>query len=524
MNSEIASTDFLIIGAGLAGLTAAIKASEYGKVTIVSKTEFDESNSWLAQGGIAAALDEGDSPEQHFKDTVTAGRNLCNEEAVSILVNEGVERVRELIALGMEFDTVNGKLEFGLEGGHGKRRVLHSNGSATGKEIIKFLLSVARKNGNIRFLFETQVVELLKEDEHITGAVIFDRIKKQFYPIKAKAVIVASGGYSRIYSRNTNPDAAIGEGIILAYNAGAEIRDMEFVQFHPTAFYSEGKKTFLISEAVRGEGAILLNGRGERFMKKYSSLGELAPRDIVAKAIHEELDLTGSKFVSLDMRTIGSMKIKTVFKNIYELALKAGVDITETPVPVAPAAHYTVGGIKTDLEGRTNIKGLYACGETASTGVHGANRLASNSLLECLVFGKRAADTAGRELREDSGNNLRVRDYFIDYNSIAQFIRGKLEISDAFSKYVGIVRTEEGLLKAEEIVEQIASETENCRDDIFLKLLNGLTSLSKAVLYSAFERKESRGCHYRKDFPAPDEKYHGNFIYKQSQLKFEELL
>jgi len=387
-------TDFLIVGSGLAGLYAAHHASKFGKVVIISKSNSEESNSWKAQGGVAAAIGENDSFDLHIADTLSAGRGLCDEEAVRILVEEGKERIEDLIELGMEFDKENEDFSLGMEGGHSVRRILHAYGSGTGKAILKFLLREISKIDNISFLFNTQCIELDKSNGSIIGAHAYQSLSNIVIHIKSKSTILATGGYSRIYMRSTSTLSTIGEGIAIAMNAGAIVKDMEFIQFHPTAFYSSSGKSFLISEAVRGEGAYLLNEKLKRFMIGKHELKELAPRDIISKAIHFELLNSNKKYVYLDLRHLNSTHIKNRFSNIYGYAKNFSLDITRDLIPVVPAAHYSIGGIETDLNARTSLEGLFACGEVTSTGVHGANRLASNSLLECLVFASRAVNKA----------------------------------------------------------------------------------------------------------------------------------
>ena len=516
-------TDFLIVGSGLAGLFAAYIVSQFGKVLIVTKAGLDDSNSWLAQGGIAVALEE-ESTDSHFEDTLIAGRNLCNKRAVKILVDEGVERIEELIKLNMPFDKVNGKNVFGLEGGHSKRRVIHSNGSSTGQEVIKFLSSLINNNSNINILYETHSLKIIKQNDEAAGIVAFSEMDNKLITINSKITILATGGYSRIYSRNTNPKAAIGEGIWMAKNAGAEIRDMEFIQFHPTAFYSKTGETFLISEAVRGEGAFLLDENGKRFMSGYSPLNELAPRDLVAKAIFNEIHKSSLDYVYLDLRHLNSGKIKKEFSNIFNFAAKFNCDITKDLIPVAPAAHYSVGGIKTDLNGHTNIPGLFAIGETASTGVHGANRLASNSLLECLVFSKRAALKAAENIENISLNTFELVDeYFRNAESERFFDETWKHISILFSKNVGILRNKNMLKKAENDLLQIQETITRDTKDINLIRLNGVIEIGLSIIQSALLRQESRGCHQRTDYPDISDLYLGNFVIKNYNIKFEKL-
>jgi L-aspartate oxidase len=393
---QIFEFDTVIIGSGLAGLTAAFHSSQSGSVAIITKSELDTSNSYYAQGGIAAAIEPDDSPELHLEDTLTAGRGLCDTDAVEILVNEGRDRVNELIDMGMQFDKKDGHFVLGLEGGHNKRRILHAGGDATGKELTGFILKKVKEQKSIVPFEFMAAVKLLKTNDRVTGVKAIDFKTGKNIIFKTKAVILATGGLSRLFTRSTNPHTATGDGIALAYEAGAGIADIEFIQFHPSALFVPGNEAYLISEAVRGEGAWLLNQKGERFMKDIHPLAELAPRDVVAYNIFKQIKESDSEYIYLSLRHLDPDKIKTRFSNIYQHLKIMGYDLTRELLPVAPAAHYMVGGIRTNLRAETNVKGLFACGEAASTGVMGANRLASNSLLECLVFGKRASDNASK--------------------------------------------------------------------------------------------------------------------------------
>lgn len=503
-------TDFLIIGTGLAGLYSAFYASKFGEVTLITKHSLETSSSYWAQGGIAAAIDPQDSTEFHLKDTLTAGRGLCNTNSVNILVNEGRERILELIEEGMIFDSLDGKITLGLEGGHSQRRVLHAGGDATGKEIVEFLIKKIKANHRIKVLDNTLVHKLIVENNKCIGAEAFKWFAKEDIVLIAKSIILASGGASGIYLRTTNPHSSTGDGIGLAYNSGSEIKDLEFIQFHPTAFSSPSGKTFLISEAVRGEGAYLVNSDGERFMLNKHELAELAPRDIVSKAIFEEMQKSNSDNVFLKLDHLDSEKIKKRFSNIYREALSFNIDITKDLVPIAPAAHYMVGGIKTDLNAETNIKNLFACGEVASTGVHGANRLASNSLLECLVFGKRAIDKSIERLEDDFENiDIEEKLFFVDKSLDEKYLNLKNKIASIMSKNVGIVRNKELLQKAISQIEQIDSNWIYNENEYFSNRLKSLKQVALIITSGAIKREESRGGHIRTDFPNESEnKYH----------------
>ncbi len=515
-------TDFLIIGSGLAGLFAAYKASKFGNVTIVTKSDYKLSSSWYAQGGIAAALGEQDSPENHFNDTIIAGRGLCDEKAVNILVNEGKEAVKELIELGMDFDKDGKQLLFGLEGGHSHRRILHASGSATGQHVVQFLIEKISSIKNVKFHFNTQAIKLIVDQGRVSGCVAIDLKNKKMLHFNSRNTILATGGYSRIYARSTNPDSAIGEGIWLAADAGVKIRDMEFIQFHPTAFYSTQGNTFLISEAVRGEGAHLLNSAGVRFMKDIHELGELAPRDIVAKSIFNEMRKSNADNVYLDMRHLDETKIRQRFANIVDKLEENGVDFKKDLIPVAPAAHYSIGGIETDSEGRTNISNLYACGECSSTGVHGANRLASNSLLECLVFAKRAVRSAVLSY----SNHIEAPPLYIDkiyydekeqkkYKNISE------QISALLNSYAGILRNGYELYSS--LLELRKLKSKLNMDEYHSIISSGLINIAEMILRASIERCESRGVHQRADFPEVSDNFLGHFAFENDQLTFEEI-
>ncbi|MCC6712739.1 MAG: L-aspartate oxidase [Candidatus Dadabacteria bacterium] len=509
-------SDFLIIGSGLAGLYAALYAAGFGSVTLLTKSTVEESNSYWAQGGIAAVVDPDDSAWFHIEDTMRAGRGLNNPGAVEVLVNEGRERVIELIEKGMKFDSSETGLELGLEGGHTKRRVLHAGGSSTGREMVKFLIAAVEKNPSIKKFESTGVVELLSDGISCSGALA---LGSGFEPIRflAKSTILATGGASALFERTTNPESSTGEGIALAFRAGAAISDMEFLQFHPTAFYNENGASFLITEALRGEGAYLLGCTGERFMYKYSDLGELAPRDIVSRAISIEIEKSGRNFVYLDMRHLDSAYLKSRFANIYEACLAAGVDMTGDPVRVAPAAHYMIGGVKTGLMGETSIKGLFACGEVASTGVHGANRLASNSLLECVVFGKRAVD--GAVDYDGAGFDPSSRPSGPVAHNPAEAekkVFGELKASAAriMNRSVGIVRSGEGLAAAGRDLDGITPLLEKLSGYYKLKMEMILEVCGFITAFSLM-REESRGVHIREDFPEEDPSWRKHIVMRK---------
>jgi len=518
---QIFEFDTVVIGSGLAGLTAAYHSSGFGNVAIVTKSELDTSNSYYAQGGIAAAITDDDSPEQHLKDTLSAGRGLCDKDAVEILVNEGRDRVREIIDWGMEFDKINGEYLLGLEGGHSKRRILHAGGDATGKELTCFILKKVKKQASISSYEYISVVKLLKNNNRIAGVLALDFKTGKNIIFKTKAVILATGGLSRLFERSTNPHTATGDGIALAYEAGAKIADIEFIQFHPSALYIPGKDAYLISEAVRGEGAWLLDQKGNRFMKKIHPLAELAPRDVVAYSIFREINESDSDFIYLSLKHLDAKKIKNRFYNIYLHLKEMGFDMTRDLLPVAPAAHYMMGGIRTNLDAETNIKGLFICGEAASTGVMGANRLASNSLLECLVFGKRASEKAATLTWPDSdlspaypvSINKKNEDTYLSFQN---------EAASIMSKNLGIVRNESGIKDALNKFQEISAKYKNFNSDFnLLKIFNSAT-ICRLIAEAALTRKESRGSHIRSDFPNENPDFEMHIVQqKDKNIQFE---
>src|SRR5512147_737905 len=393
---EHIQTDFLIIGGGVAGLRAAVELARNGEVLVVTKDAPSESSSEYAQGGVAVALSDEDEISIHFEDTIKAGDGLCLRKAVGTLVEEGPTRIRELILWGAEFDKEGMTLAFTQEAAHSKRRILHAQGDSTGREIMRVLIDKARSSGTVSKIDFAFARDLIVSDGRCAGAVVCQQAQKKVLVISARAVLLATGGAGQLYERTTNPAVATGDGIAMAYRAGAELVDMEFVQFHPTALFRKGAPQFLLSEAMRGEGGMLRNASGERFMDRYHPARELAPRDVVTRAIHAEMLATGADHVYLDMTHLSADYVRKRFPRIYSTCMSYGIDITSGPVPVSPAAHYIMGGVRTDIWGATTVPGLFAAGEAACTGVHGANRLASNSLLEGLVYGERAGLGAAR--------------------------------------------------------------------------------------------------------------------------------
>jgi L-aspartate oxidase len=518
---QIFEFDTVVIGSGLAGLTAAYYSSKFGNVAVVTKSELDTSNSYYAQGGIAAAIASDDSPDLHMKDTLEAGRGLCDEDAVRVLVNEGKERVLEMIDMGMQFDKKNSEFVLGLEGAHSRRRILHAGGDATGKMLTCFMLQKVKEQKNITHFEYTTAVKLLKNNGNIAGVQALDFKTGKNLLFKTKAVILATGGLSRIFSRSTNPHTATGDGIALAWEAGAKVSDIEFIQFHPSALYVPGKEAYLISEAVRGEGAWLLNPKGKRFMKDIHPLAELAPRDVVAFNIFRQIQESGKDYVFLSLKHLDPEKIKSRFKNIYIRLKELGFDLTKDLLPVSPAAHYMVGGIHTNLNGETNVKGLFVCGEAASTGVMGANRLASNSLLECLVFGKRASENAA-QLPWPRENLPETETVFPNPETESTFLEVQNEIASQMMKNLGIVRNKQGLEEAVRKFENIEKKFEKIRNDYNLLKIKSIATISRLIANAALTREESRGGHIRTDFTKENPNFELHILQqKNKEVYFE---
>jgi len=498
--------DFLVIGAGVAGLRAAIELAEAGTVLVVAKDSLRESSSEYAQGGIAVALSDDDEVELHEQDTLYAGDGLCDPIAVRTLVEGGPAAIQELIEWGAAFDRAGSKLAFTREGAHSRNRILHAHGDSTGREIARTLYQKACSLPNVTFRSYAATTELLVEDG-VTGAMIWDAQARSEFPIQARAVLLATGGLGRVFLNTTNPDVATGDGVAMAYRAGAEIGDIEFVQFHPTALAVDGAPRFLLSEALRGEGALLRNTRGERFMERYHPLLELAPRDVVARAIVSEMTRTGAPHVFLDLTHRGESFIRERFPRIYETCLRYGVNIGTDPAPVAPAAHYAMGGVRTDLDGRTNVARLFAAGEVACTGVHGANRLASNSLLEGVVFGIRAG-RAMREAKARTDTSIECR----SINASDSFLPSFGEIQRIAWEKCGIVRSAEGLREAAEQLEAMAPQSPEERN---------LRQVALLIARCALARQESRGAHFRIDYPETREAFaRHSVVGKQADVTF----
>jgi L-aspartate oxidase len=506
--------DYVIIGSGIAGLYSALLAIENGSVLIVTKGGIEDCNTRHAQGGIAAAIGKNDSADLHYKDTMAAGDGLCNEEAVRILVDEAPDRIADLIGFGVPFDTLDGEVALTREAAHSVSRILHAGGDATG-EYIEVTLSEQVRMSPIEVLEYCLATEILLNNGRVSGIKAIDFRSGMIEEYGCKFVILATGGAGRLFKYTTNSDTATGDGIALAYNSGAEIVDMEFFQFHPTALRLPGVSPFLISEAVRGEGGVLRNNDGYRFMTDYSPSADLAPRDVVARSILFEMRKTGSDRVYLDVTHVPATKVTTRFPHIYRFCLDHGLDITRTPIPVAPAAHYLMGGVKVNTWGETNIPGLFAAGETACTGVHGANRLASNSLLEVLVFSKRIIERTELEEQADlektrsSGSyQLQSREPYKDAPALTL-----PNLQSMLWDRVGIMRDVDGLYRA-----AITLTAWNCilpvPTDRLSYELNTMVTNARLMTEAALLREESRGAHYRSDFPTSSEKWKRHIVFR----------
>ena len=524
MNNSPKKFDFIVLGSGIAGLTFALKVAHAGKVAIVTKKSRTESNTNYAQGGIAAVTSKNDSFESHVQDTVVAGSGLCKEEIVRGIVEEGPDRVKELINLGMKFsqrETKNGdcELDLGKEGGHTNRRILHAK-DVTGREIERALLNSVASNKNISVFENHFAIDLITTQKlglpnlnRCVGVYVLNNETNLVETYSAKTVILATGGCGKVYLYTSNPDIATGDGTAMSYRAGATISNMEFVQFHPTCLYHPKAKSFLISEAVRGEGGELLNLSGERFMEKIHPLKSLAPRDIVARAIDSEMKRTGDDHVLLDITNKPARYIIDRFPNIYKTCLDFGLDITKEPIPVVPAAHYQCGGVQVSFNGETCINGLYAIGEVSCTGLHGANRLASNSLLEALVYAHRAAN-------HSLNNPIQAIDAdlpdwqsgdAIDADEMVVVSHNWDELRRTMWDYVGIVRTTKRLKRALTRVKNLQEEISDYYWDFTvtsdLLELRNLATVAELIVKSALKREESRGLHYTLDHPKTAEKY-----------------
>jgi L-aspartate oxidase len=516
-------SDVLVIGSGIAGLTFALKAAEQGTVVIITKKEKAESNTNYAQGGIASVIAEDDSFQLHLQDTLDAGVGLCHRDAVELLVRDGPTRIRELVDFGVQFTLNKGSFDLGREGGHSRNRIVHAH-DRSGWAIEQALLHAVASNANISILENHLAIDLITEHHlgqkisrgkpiHCWGVYALDERTNEVKTCLAGTTVVCSGGLGQAYLHTTNPMIATGDGVAMAYRAGALIGNMEFVQFHPTTLYDSGSPAFLISEAVRGFGGILKTKHGDEFMSRYDPRASLAPRDIVARAIDAELKRSGDAYVLLDVRHLPKEEVKERFPHIYQTCLERyKIDATTEPIPVVPAAHYSCGGIITDLDGRTSINSLYACGEVSMTGVHGANRLASNSLLEAVVFAHRAAQSmVGRRKAQPPLPAIPGWDESGTYNSEewVLILHNRREIQEIMWDYVGIVRSNLRLERASRRLKLIKQEVKDFYDrtrvtEGLIELRN-LATVADIIIRSAMMRKESRGLHYTTDYPRRDD-------------------
>jgi L-aspartate oxidase len=495
--------DYIIIGSGIAGLNTALLAHGHGSVLIITKGVIDDCNTRYAQGGIAAAVGPGDSPNLHMRDTLTAGAGLCDPEAVNVLTREGPQRVANLIQWGVPFDTSEGKVSLGREGAHSMPRILHAGGDATGAHI-EVTLSALVARANVTVLEYTLATGLVVEAGAVRAVATLNSTTGESRTYTGRFVIVATGGAGQLYRYTTNPEVATGDGVALAYLGGAQVMDMEFYQFHPTALWLDGAPTFLLSEAMRGEGAILRDINLNPFMANYHPMADLAPRDVVSRAIALEMEKAGGAAVYLDISHLPADIVQSRFPTIYHFCLKYGLDITHDPVPVAPAAHYMMGGVRIDTWGRTNIKGLYACGEASCSAVHGANRLASNSLLDTLVFAQRlVASSLGQA--PDQGRDDRNRNLYAGLGSREMVCASMPSLSreafqDLMWRNVGINRRGSRLLLTARILNAWQRSEPDPVDREGYELRN-MVLLGRLMVEAALLRQESRGSHFREDFP-----------------------
>jgi L-aspartate oxidase len=524
MKSVPAETDFVVVGAGIAGLRAAVELASTGRVLVLAKLEYTESATQYAQGGIAAALSDEDEISLHFQDTINAGDGIVNPEAAHVLVEEGPERIEELIAWGTHFDRNGSKLAFTREGAHSRDRILHAQGDSTGREIGRALYLKAASLKNISICEFEFATNLVVEDGRVVGLNLLDQ-KGALHPVRAAAVLLATGGLGHVFKETTNPSVATGDGVAMAYRAGAELSDMEFIQFHPTALYVKGAPRFLLSEALRGEGAVLRNDQLLRFMPKYHADAELAPRDVVARAIAHELEVSRSKdpVVYLDLTHKNAKHLQKRFPRIYETCLKYNVDISEDMIPVRPAVHYSMGGVRTDLFGRTTVPGLYAAGEVACTGVHGANRLASNSLLEGLVYGARAARTMHQEAALSGHKSEKAKTSSKEATTPPTQAADDVirQVQNIMWQDVGIVRSRETLQRAISQLDALKASLPHGTCRRCCEAAN-IWQVGQLIARSALARLESRGAHYRIDYPAHDDaKFKKHSIVGNDKIRFE---
>jgi L-aspartate oxidase len=521
MNTENQSYDYLVIGSGLAGLSAAIELSQHGHVLVATKTAAIESNSFYAQGGIACVMDPDDSLHDHITDTLNSGCGLSKKDITQEIISHGQDRIKALEKLGLKFDLRKGKeteYDLGKEGGHSHRRILHS-GDITGQAIMHTLQTSIQKNPNITLLENLMAIDLITTSwlktegpNHCIGAYFLDRTANKIISIQAGATLLACGGVGKVYPYTSNPDVATGDGIAMAWRAGLPIRNMEFIQFHPTCLYHPDAKSFLISEAVRGEGAKLMDLRGDAFMETYDPRGSLATRDVTARAIDSVMKINGDPYVYLDITHRSETFLRERFPNLYTACLRYGINMATDPIPVVPAAHYSCGGIAADVNGKTNLSGLFAAGETANTGLHGANRLASNSLLEATVCGHQTAHAMQQSYRRE---NIEInipswkKGVAVSSEEAVVVEHNWNEVRTCMWDYVGIVRTERRLNRAQARIQNLRKEIKQYYSDYLvtsdLLELRNLADVAELIIRSALKRKESRGLHHMVDFPENNE-------------------
>jgi L-aspartate oxidase len=500
--------DLIIVGSGIAGLYAALLARDLGSVLLLTKGSIQESNTRYAQGGIAAALGPDDSSELHFEDTLQTGAGLVDEDAARILAEDAPDRIRDLVDLGVTFDTTHGEVALGREAAHSKARILHAGGDATGAHIELSLSSLAQQSG-IEVAEHSALSSIAVDCGRVTGVEVLDVQTGAVRNVAGESVVLATGGCGQLYRHTTNPSVATGDGIAVAFRAGAEVQDMEFVQFHPTALRVPGAPVFLISEALRGEGALLIDSAGRRFMPEHDTRAELAPRDVVARAIHQEMRQSGSDHVFLDISHLLAERVVARFPQIFSYCLRFGIDITKDLIPVAPAAHYMMGGVRTNIWGETTVEGLYACGECACTSVHGANRLASNSLLETVVFAKRVIEriASGQSAPAPASEAALHLTSPVAAETDPPTVD---RLQNLMWEHVGIVRNGGDLESACAALSSWAS-----RSDAAAPELQNLTLCGRLVAQAALIREESRGAHYRSDFPEPQEEWRRHIVFRR---------
>jgi len=531
-------TDFLVLGSGIAGLSFALKVCNFGSIAIVTKKEKIESGTNYAQGGIAAVLGPDDSFNLHIADTIAVGEGISHQEIVEIVVRDGPSRIKELVDWGVDFSKNSSSKEvsydLGREGGHSRRRIIHVQ-DLTGREVERVLVKQVESQRNIKIYENFFAIDLITESkvkgrrsdgDTCYGAYVLDRNTREVHTFIAKVTLLATGGAGKVYLFTSNPDISTGDGVAMGYRAGAKIANMEFIQFHPTCLYHSHAKNFLISEALRGEGGILRLNDGTPFMEKYHHLKNLAPRDVVARAIDKELKKSGEEHVLLDMTHKGRSFLKERFPNIYDKCMSLGIDMVTTPIPVVPAAHYVCGGVVTGLQGETTIKRLYACGEVACTGLHGANRLASNSLLEALVFAHRSALKSNADLKEKGFSFPSIRPWdpgkAVNIDESIVISHNWDEIRRLMWHYVGIVRSNKRLARARRRIELLQKEITQYYWDFILTgdliELRNIAMVSALIIRCALKRKESRGLHYTLDYQEKDdERFKKDTIVKRTK-------